>query len=158
MKLSEIKVSKQLSFEMPSAEDIAAAKQRFQADIKKQKLYHSTTERNAKKILQVGFKAMSYFTPGEPGWDSDVNLIVHGQEVAGDIYPDPEHLMDSDRLRELYDGKVWGYKQIVQKIDKDLLFWLFYDYHKQEGWSGDVEGFWVICLAPIEAQHIEEED
>ena len=158
MKLSEIKKAP-LSFEMPSADEIAEAKRRFQSAIAGHRLYHATTERSAKRILKVGFKAMSYFTPGEPGWDEDVNLVVPGREVAGSIYPDPEHLIDSDKTMELFKrgSTPWGYKTFVKQADKDLLFWLFYDLHKQEGWGGDVDGFWVICLDPIPPEHIEEE-
>ncbi|WP_407303741.1 hypothetical protein [Acinetobacter sp.] len=159
MKLAELQEAKKvLSFEMPSASEISVAKQKFQNDIKKYRLYHATTESNAKKIHKVGFKPMSYFTVDEPGWDEDVILTVNGSVVANDIYPDPEHMMDSDVFNELFDskGKTWSYKQVVKQMDKDLLFWVFYEMQKQHEWDS-IDGFWVICLEAISSEHIEEE-
>jgi hypothetical protein len=158
MKLCEIK-SKTLSFELPSPQEISAAKQKFQNDIKKHRLFHATTERAAKKIQNVGFKAMTYFTVGEPGWDEDIILTVPGKDFANDIYPDPEHLIDSDKFMELFDpgSGLISFKTVTKKLDKDILFWFFYELHKQENWDGNPEGLWVICLAAISPDHIEEE-
>lgn len=124
----------------------------FEKLIASSKLVHSTTDARAKRIIKDGFRAGSYFTVDEAGWNSEVELVVDGSSVLGSIYPDPEHLLDAPEIKAL-NLKSISFQTVTKKIPKEELFRIFMELIKSEG-IRDASGFWVYCEAKIPASKV----
>lgn len=161
MKLAALLETKERPLiDMPSDVEIKAAKVKFQNEVKAAKyIYHVTSEKNADKIMRNGLKAGSYLSFRDVAWEGDIRLVMNGADVYRDVYPDPEQMYESKKLLQLFTPTDnWNIKTVLKFIDRDLLFWLFYDFCRQEDFPEEIpDGAWLVTLAPIPASVIEEE-
>ncbi len=149
----------------PSETEIRTAKEAFLRLVKKGKLFRVVKNDRVKEVETQGFKAPVYFAFDDPNWMGDVIFSVQGKDVP-EIYPDPEHLIDSEYFEELLKGdpdlKTSGisFKTVTRKIQPDLLYWMYFDLVRQEGWSTNeiASGFWLVSPRPVSKEKITREE